>query len=143
MDIVFLHGLTGKAYRTWHHKDADVHWPSELLGLDVPDSRILNYSYDADVVGMSIWSPPSSNRLQHHSENLLGQLVRLRERTKSEDRTILFVAHSLGGLLVQSALAASKSAIEGHLHQLERCTRGIGKFERPSKFSPTFEVVYL
>ena len=50
MDIVFVHGLTENAYDTWFHRDAGVHWPSELLKEDVSDSRILSFGYDADIV---------------------------------------------------------------------------------------------
>ena len=123
VDIVFVHGLTGNAYDTWLHKDSKVHWPRDLLKQDLPSSRILSFGYDADIV--SCWSPVSNNRLSNHAENMVGDLVRKRERTDTEKRRIIFIAHSLGGLVVEHALSHSATAAEAHLHQIERCTAGI------------------
>ncbi len=115
IDIVFVHGLTGNTYTTWLHKDSHVHWPSELLKQDIPDARILGFGYDADVV--KLWNPASNGRLSNHAENMVGALVRKRERTETETRRMLFIAHSLGGLIVEKAL--------NHSRQVERCTAGV------------------
>ena len=123
VDIVFVHGLTGNAYNTWLHKDARVHWPSELLRQDIPDARILSFGYDADIV--NFWNPASNSRLSSHAENLVGDLVRKRERTNTETRKILFVAHSLGGLITAHALSHSRNTVERFLHQIEHYTAGI------------------
>ena len=123
VDIVFVHGLTGNAYNTWLHKQTGIHWPSELLRQDLPDSRILSFGYDADIV--NFWNPASNSRLGNHAENLVGELVRERERTDTETRKILFVTHSLGGLVTEYAIGHSRHAAEKHLHQVERCTAGI------------------
>ena len=123
VDIVFVHGLTGNAYNTWLHKDTRVHWPSELLRQDIPDARILSFGYDADIV--NFWNPASNSRLSNHAENMVGDLVRKRERTNTESRKILFVAHSLGGLVTEQALSHSRNTADKFLHQIERCTAGI------------------
>lgn len=123
VDIVFVHGLTGNAYNTWLHKDARVHWPSEILRQDIPDARILSFGYDADIV--NFWNPVSNSRLSNHAESLVGDLVRMRERTNTETRKILFVAHSLGGLVIEYALSHSRNTAEKFLHQVERRTAGI------------------
>jgi pimeloyl-ACP methyl ester carboxylesterase len=112
-DINFVHGLTGNSYDTWYHKESRVHWPCQLLKEDIPDARILSFGYDANVVGW--WTAASVNRIGSHAEALLGAVTRLRERTNSENRKIIFVMHSLGGLVVQSTLALSGSSPEVHL----------------------------
>ena len=125
VDIVFVHGLTGDAYNTWLHKETGVHWPSELLGQDIPDSRILSFGYDADVVNILGGGPASNSRLSNYAESLVGKLVRERERSQTERRKIIFVAHSLGGLVTEQALTHSKNSAEPHLNQVERHTIGI------------------
>ncbi|KAJ1323239.1 protein SERAC1 [Microdochium nivale] len=124
-DVVFVHGLTGDSHDTWCHKSDFEHvdWPSDLLKLDLPDVRVLGFGYDADVVG--IWTPASTNRAANHAENLLGSITRLRERTGSEDRPLLFVMHSLGGIVVQNALELSRSSPEPYLRRMEASTRGL------------------
>lgn len=123
VDIVFVHGLTGNAYDTWLHKESGVHWPRDLLKQDLPDVRILSYGYDADF--FNLWKPASISRLSNHAENLVGDLVRKREQTETETRNIVFVAHSLGGLVTESALCVSRNNAEAHLRQIERYTAGI------------------
>ncbi|KAL8702801.1 MAG: hypothetical protein Q9201_004017 [Fulgogasparrea decipioides] len=125
VDIVFVHGLTGNAYNTWLDKETGIHWPSKLLGQDIPDSRVLSFGYDADV--FNIWNrgPASNSRLSNHAESLVGKLVRERERSDTETRKIIFVAHSLGGLVTEQALTHSKNSAEKYLNQIERYTIGI------------------
>ncbi|KAL2046066.1 hypothetical protein N7G274_001513 [Stereocaulon virgatum] len=125
VDIVFVHGLTGNAYNTWLDKETGVHWPSKLLRLDIPESRILSFGYDADVVNIWARGPASSSRLSNHAENLVGRLVREREQSDTVSRKIIFVAHSLGGLVIEQALTHSKNSAENHLNQIECCTIGI------------------
>ncbi|KAI4086330.1 MAG: hypothetical protein L6R37_008425, partial [Teloschistes peruensis] len=131
VDIVFVHGLTGKAYNTWLHKETGIHWPSELLRQDIPKSRILSFGYDADVVHIFRGGPASNSRLSNHAESLVGKLVRARERSETETRKIIFVARSLGGLVTEQALARSKNSAEQHLHQVELHTIGIVFLEVP------------
>ncbi|KAL2036410.1 hypothetical protein N7G274_010872 [Stereocaulon virgatum] len=93
IDIVFVHGLTGNAYNTWLDKETGVHWPDVL----------------------NIWArgPAPSSRLSNHAENLVGRLVREREKkSDTEARKIIFVAHSLGGLVIEQALTHSKNSAE-------------------------------
>ena len=125
VDIVFVHGLTGNAYNTWLYKDKrrKVHWPSELLKQDLPDARIMSFGYDADIV--NLWNPRSHSPLTSHAEDLVGALVRKRERTNSEDRKILFVGHSLGGLVIEHALSHSRKSVEKFLRKIEQLTVGI------------------
>lgn len=81
VDIVFVHGLTGNAYSTWHNEQHALHWPSKLLKDDVPEARIFTFGYDADVA--SFWGGTSQNRLANHAENMVGDLVGEREETVS------------------------------------------------------------
>lgn len=125
VDVVFVHGLTGNAYDTWLHKETGTHWPSDLLGQDIPDIRVLSFGFDADVVRFFGRGPASNGRLTNHAESLVGTLVRERARSETQTRKIIFVAHSLGGLVVEHALTYSKNSAELHLHQIELNTVGI------------------
>ena len=125
VDIVFVHGLTGNAYDTWLYKDKDkeVHWPNQLLSQDISDARILSYGYDADI--LQFLGPASNSRLSNHAENMVRHLVRMRQETETETRSVLFIAHSLGGLVVKQALRHSKHTHLRNLDQIEHYTAGI------------------
>ncbi|SLM34305.1 P-loop containing nucleoside triphosphate hydrolase [Lasallia pustulata] len=123
VDIVFVHGLTGAPANTWLHTASGMYWPATLLSRDVPNSRILSFGYDADVV--KFWNPTSQNRVGNHALNMLGGLTRLREKSDTENRKVIFVTHSLGGLVTQDCLCSSRSHPEKHLQQISSCTIGI------------------
>jgi pimeloyl-ACP methyl ester carboxylesterase len=55
---------------------------------------------------------------------LMRELVAIREDTKTTQTPLLFVAHSMGGLIVQEALRLSKDANDQH-REVERCTQGL------------------
>lgn len=127
-DIVFVHGLTGNSYKTWSFEENGVHWPSMLLKEDIRNVRILAFGYDADVVHW--WHQVSQNRLSSHAEALVGALERHR-RGKSKDKKVIFVAHSLGGLVVEDALRLSRYSPDAHLHNIESFTFAIAFMGTP------------
>ncbi|EFQ99614.1 LipA and NB-ARC domain-containing protein [Nannizzia gypsea CBS 118893] len=105
VDIVFVHGLNGSSYHTWATKKSpEVFWPSDLLpeALRGVEARIITYGYDANVTSFS--GGTSKDKLHNHAEHLISSLCALRNSTKSTERPIVFVCHSLGGLVVKKAL---------------------------------------
>ncbi|RDW84011.1 uncharacterized protein DSM5745_04337 [Aspergillus mulundensis] len=125
IEIIFLHGLTGRSDQTFLHKLTGTYWPVHLLAQDLPKARISAFGYDADVVNM--WNPASQNNLRHHATNLLNDLARIRNpnRPGRFPEKILFVAHSLGGLITKRALALSQHSPVDYLRQIEEDTSGI------------------
>lgn len=100
--VVFVHGLTGNREKTWTHANA-MFWPGTLLSQDFPRARIMTFGYDADVV--RFWTIASSNRLDDHGKSLAYAL--LDQRGQVGRRPIVFIAHSLGGLVCEEALNLS------------------------------------
>ncbi|KAH6686174.1 hypothetical protein F5X68DRAFT_153560 [Plectosphaerella plurivora] len=122
-DIVFVHGLTGNRETTWTDKESGVFWPAHLLKEDVPRTRIVTFGYDADVV--HFWSQASQNRVRNHAVNLVNAVSQLRERSDTEDRPIIFVVHSLGGLIFEDAMLASRNSAEAHVQSIYDNTVGV------------------
>ena len=56
-----------------------IYWPATLLSCDIPNSRILSFGYDADV--LNFWTPTSQNRIGNHASTMLGGLTHLREES--------------------------------------------------------------
>jgi hypothetical protein len=122
VDICFVHGLTGNRDTTWTAKGQSQPWPQSLLAPQLQSARILTYGYDAYVVKRSV---ASSNRLIDHASNLLNDLTNDRAHRHASDRALIFVAHSLGGLVCKEAILQSRNNPEGHLRNIFECTKGV------------------
>ena len=128
VDVVFVHGLSGDPERTWTSDKSKIFWPGRLLPpiLEEEKARILVYGYDADVVNFT--DGASRDHIHNHAEHLVAALAANRRIRKATERPIIFVAHSLGGLVVKRALIYS-SEIRGnfteHLRSIFVSTYGI------------------
>ncbi|TWU71006.1 hypothetical protein ED733_002008 [Metarhizium rileyi] len=128
VDIVAIHGVNGDAIKTFTTADGKHFWlgDTDMLPRDVKNSRILTYSYPARVA--TILGSTSSDRILQHAHTLVAELVADRELDSAVDRPIIFVCHSLGGIIVKRALVYSASRtghkIE-HLRSIYVSTYGI------------------
>ncbi|KAG9656867.1 hypothetical protein KCU64_g5581, partial [Aureobasidium melanogenum] len=113
IDIVALHGLNGHREKIWTAENG-VHWLRDLLPDDLPYARILCWGYDANTHATD---RVSWQYLYDHARTLVSELCRKRTITNSIDRPIIIVAHSLGGLVLKSALIHSDAARHGALHE--------------------------
>ena len=122
VDICFVHGLTGDRESTWTADGQSAPWPKTLLPPKLGKARILTYGYDAYIVRGGV---AASNRLIDHATNLLNDLTTDRVCCKAPSRPIIFVAHSLGGLVCKQAILLSRNHPETHLRGIFHCTIGI------------------
>ena len=95
--------------------------------------HILAFGYNTDIINW--YKAASVNCIENHAESLLGDVTRFRERTKSENRRLIFVVHSLVGLVVENALALSRSKPEPHLQKFETYTIGLAFLLPTAHFS--------
>ncbi|MCJ1394890.1 hypothetical protein MMC18_007770 [Xylographa bjoerkii] len=109
--IVAVHGLDGHRELTWTAENG-VLWLKTLLGSDLPQARVWSYGYDSSTHSRS---HISRDTFYGHAQTLLGELTLERRYTKTEKLPIIFIAHSLGGLLVKKALVLSSLANESNL----------------------------
>ena len=132
VDICFVHGLTGDRDTTWAARGQSTPWPKTLLPPKLGKSRILTYGYDAYIVRKSI---AGSNRLINHATNLLNDLTADRALCNASSRPVIFVAHSLGGLVCKEAILMSRNNPDAHLRSIFDCVRGIAFMGTPHKGS--------
>lgn len=93
-DVIFVHGLGGDACDTWGFPDNSC-WRA-CINIARPDLNIWSLSYRVDASEWAAGAMPLSDR----AVNVLALLdIRL-----TEDRPIVFVCHSFGGLLVKELL---------------------------------------
>ncbi|KAF2496698.1 hypothetical protein BU16DRAFT_560021 [Lophium mytilinum] len=83
-----------------------VFWPKDLLPKVCNNARILTWGYDAQVT-KGWWSAGANkNTVYQHGESLVNDLPRHRDL----ERPIIWIAHSLGGIVVKEALTLSDAA---------------------------------
>ncbi|KAJ5159680.1 uncharacterized protein N7482_006684 [Penicillium canariense] len=120
--LIFVHGLTGDYEQTWKAENAADPWPKSLLPSIITNARLLTFGYDANVIGKG---QVSENGLREHAMALVNDLARVRNKTKTNERPIIFACHSLGGLLCKDALGYARDCLEERHRQINCCTRGI------------------
>ncbi|KAJ5225450.1 Alpha/Beta hydrolase protein [Penicillium chermesinum] len=121
VDICFIHGLTGDREKTWTAHGHSTPWPQSLLPSRLP-ARILTYGYNAHITQKSV---ASSNRLINHAQNLLTDLSADRGFEGAVDRPLIFVVHSLGGLVCKKAILLSQNAAEPKSRSIFDCLKGV------------------
>jgi hypothetical protein len=99
---------------------AAVFWPQDLLPQECPNARVLTFGYDTRVTRQ--YSAVNQSNIFTHAKDLLYALDRLREQHRrlreqekalpdkerklpDRDRNLIFVAHSLGGIVVKEVRA--------------------------------------
>ncbi|RYO95239.1 hypothetical protein DL764_007724 [Monosporascus ibericus] len=126
IDIVAVHGLGSDVDWSWTWKNGAkcVHWlkDPEMLPAIIPNARIMAYSYE------SRWHRNASKtRLELCGEELARNMHNF--RTNVPDRPVIFIAHSLGGLVVLHALLYADRTDE--LKYLPARTVGFAAFGTP------------
>jgi len=96
VDIVFVHGLNGDAIESWTDPDTKSFWPKDFLPNDTPEARVMTFGYNADAAFGN-----TTADIVDHAKDLLSSLIDKREEEDENRRPIIFIAHSLGGIVVK------------------------------------------
>jgi len=89
-----------------------VFWPRDLLPRECGRARILTWGYNTIVT--KGYKSVNKNNIFAHAKNLLAAL----KRERPERRPIIFVAHSLGGILVKEVLRRSNDSTQDGLNDI-------------------------
>lgn len=125
-DLVFVHGLGGEALGTWGFVEGRESW-RDWLARDHPGARVWSLDYDA---AASAWQG-SAMPLTDRAANVLPLL----QAHGLGERPLVFVAHSMGGLLVKQLLRRAESSAREYGRVLE-ATRGVVFLSTPHAGSP-------
>lgn len=107
LDIVLVPGLKADEKPDWTSTEKSIFWPEKLLAPQIPNARILAFEYDEPATIDMFWN--KRDLISSNSDDLVNALADERRADKA-DRPVIFIAHCLGGLVVENALIrASKN----------------------------------
>ncbi len=119
-DIVFVHGLGGTSHATWRQgkegRDQQFFWPEEL-GKDLPACGIWTVGYPAGFTALGKPGMIIDKRAGNLSQKLANAGL--------GSRPLLFITHSMGGLVVKSLIVGSQTLADSDRKRLVGIVRGI------------------
>uniref|UniRef100_A0A3Q2C7N7 Protein SERAC1 n=1 Tax=Cyprinodon variegatus TaxID=28743 RepID=A0A3Q2C7N7_CYPVA len=143
-DVLFIHGILGAAFKTWRQRDRNTLgeeneaedlddytecWPKSWLAADCPNLRVLSVEYDSHLSDWMAKCPAENQRksLAYRSRELLNKL----KLAGVGERPVVWVAHSMGGLLVKKMLL--DAADDPDLQGLLKNTKGVLFYSVPHR----------
>ena len=119
-DIVFVHGLRGSSHSTWRSgktgEPGHFFWPEELAK-SAPHCGIWSVGYAAGITELG--NPGMI--IEKRAGNLASQLT----MRQMGDRPIIFITHSMGGLVVKSLIVNSELHADAARQRLVKSIRGL------------------
>jgi len=124
LDLVLIHGLGGDAFTTWmtDRDRIDTFWP-DWLAADRPRLGIWTLGYAADASGWTAESMALADRGT--------QLLDLFENEGLGERPLVFVTHSLGGIIAKQVLRHAEGFGVARWRRIATSTRGIAFIATP------------
>ncbi|KAI1738194.1 hypothetical protein F4680DRAFT_450273 [Xylaria scruposa] len=100
VDLIVVSGLSSHPYGSFKSpKNAAENWLRDYLPKDLPNARILVYGYDSDIRNRK-----GKESISDFSITFLDAIYSSRKSDQIEQRPIIFIGHSLGGLVIKQAL---------------------------------------
>ncbi|KAI0854646.1 hypothetical protein F4860DRAFT_520643 [Xylaria cubensis] len=98
-----------------------IFWPADLLPSEVPRARILVFGYDTVIAKHQLAGAVNKNSIFAHSKDLVNEL----SRTRPLERPVLFVTHSLGGIVVKESLAICSTSNNENFENILKSTTAV------------------
>jgi pimeloyl-ACP methyl ester carboxylesterase len=127
-DVIFVHGLNGNPREYWCSPgEPDKFWPA-WLGEDVSEAGVWSLGYENAALTPRRWSVARwflqggfAMSLVERADNVLLELVSKRVG----ERPLVFVTHSMGGLLVKQLIRAANDSADARQRAIVEQTRGV------------------
>ncbi|KAE8446972.1 hypothetical protein EG329_011454 [Mollisiaceae sp. DMI_Dod_QoI] len=131
VDIIAIHGLNGHYQGTWADRTTGANWliDREFLANDIPNARIQSFGYNS----ISYFSKSNAN-VQDFASELLAAIKSSRRTALEKKRPIVFICHSLGGIVFKQAVVRAHEQNEYYADILDNI-QGVAFFGTPHRGS--------
>ncbi|KAH8744950.1 nb-arc and ankyrin domain-containing protein [Hyaloscypha finlandica] len=117
-DIIAIHGICGDPLKTWTHESGAL-WLRDFLPKDINGLRVFSFGYDAEVA-----LTKSRATIDSFARSLLNN-IKLERDGKQQSRPLIFICHSMGGIVLKKALTIARLEDEDEFPFLRTSIRGI------------------
>ncbi len=123
--VVFVHGLNGSSRSWWSARGAELHesWPG-WLSREVADLGVWVADYPASPLW---WVRAPGIRLEHRAATILSLVT----GAELGSAPLLFICHSLGGLVIKKALQLASESTNPTALAVAAATRGVAFLGTP------------
>ncbi|KAI8626567.1 ankyrin repeat-containing protein [Xylariaceae sp. FL1651] len=126
VDLIAVPGLGSHPLGSWKSSTGNEIWLRDYVPGDIPNCRVMIYGYDTKLQG---------NHSKQSIEDLGGacmeSITTFRADTDTSQRPIIFIGHSLGGLLIKEALIRARKR-SGDISNLHKACYGMFFFGVPN-----------
>jgi len=149
VDVVFVHGLMGGVFYTWRQQDKDNErelsdnqisednysycWPRDWLAEDAGHVRVIGCDFDSYLSqwGGSCPTQSFTQTLEERSEDMMRKL----RQAGVGNRPVIFVGHSMGGLIIKKMLTSAQDSQDEATKKLSENTKGVVFYSTPHEGS--------
>ncbi|KUM57416.1 hypothetical protein ACN42_g9770 [Penicillium freii] len=130
-DIIAIAGLDGHAYGSWQGRgNLGRMWLRDFLSKDLPQCRTMIYGYNSKLSSHGV------DTILDYGRELMEEIKKVRNTKELQQRPLIFIAHSFGGIIMAHCLVrAIQTMEEDHpaITSLHRATYGMILFAIPHK----------
>jgi hypothetical protein len=123
VDIVAIAGFGRHALGSFCSADGTTVWLRDFAPQDIPQARFVTYGYEP-----AFDENEDDQGIHDLARTLLDKLIIFRQRTHTQRRPLIFVCHSLGGVILKEAMVISSRGVDSKdeaLHRVATQTYGI------------------
>ncbi|KAJ5751290.1 hypothetical protein N7533_008318 [Penicillium manginii] len=130
-DIIAIAGLDGHAYGSWQGRgNLGRMWLRDFLSKDLPQCRTMIYGYNSKLSSHGV------DTILDYGRELMEEIKKIRNTKELQQRPLVFIAHSFGGIVMAHCLVRAIQAMEGDhpaIVSLYPATYGMILFAIPHK----------
>ncbi|KOS38495.1 hypothetical protein ACN38_g10682 [Penicillium nordicum] len=130
-DIIAIAGLDGHAYGSWQGRgNLGRMWLRDFLSKDLPQCRTMIYGYNSKLSSHGV------DKILNYGRELMEEIKKIRNTKELQQRPLIFIAHSFGGIILAHCLVKAIQTMEKDhpaITSLHRATYGMILFAIPHK----------